>query len=245
PGDGAHVRGRPSRHLLHVLPVWDHLLLLRLPLLQGRHVPVGPDVRLGHHLPAVPQGARAGHAAERGGQRGHRPGHRPAVRPGHHAGAERGPLHDGPAAGPAAGSGRAAARSAVLRAHHRLGAAGRAPGRRHALRRVTLQWQKLFTVLSTAVFGAAIMTVCVDYFVEMLALAAHVYECLRLTPGPPLCWYSWVILGIWPTLALVGVLVQWKLTDGGFSHTEVVISRRQKRVQLMRIREKEAKKRQQ
>lgn len=85
---------------------------------------------------------------------------------------------------------------------------------------LTLQWQKLFTVLSTAVFGAAIMTVCADYFVEMLVLATHVYECLRLTPGPPLCWYSWVILGIWPTLTLVGVLVQWKLTDGSFSHTE-------------------------
>lgn len=85
---------------------------------------------------------------------------------------------------------------------------------------LALQWQKLFTVLSTAVFGAAIMTVCADYFVEMLVLATHVYECLRLTPGPPLCWYSWVILGIWPTLALIGVLVQWKLTDGSFSHTE-------------------------
>ncbi|KAI3370209.1 hypothetical protein L3Q82_024989 [Scortum barcoo] len=110
---------------------------------------------------------------------------------------------------------------------------------------LTLQWQKLFTMLSTAVFGAAIMTVCADYFVEMLALATHVYECLRLTPGPPLCWYSWVILGIWPTLSLIGVLVQWKLTDNSFSHTDVVISRRQKRVQLMRIREKDAKKRQQ
>ncbi|XP_034724551.1 transmembrane protein 198-like isoform X2 [Etheostoma cragini] len=110
---------------------------------------------------------------------------------------------------------------------------------------LTLQWQKLFTVLSTAVFGAAIMTVCADYFVEMLVLATHVYNCLRLTPGPPLCWYSWVILGIWPALSLIGVLVQWKLTDDSFSHTEVVISRRQKRVQLMRIREKDAKKRQQ
>ncbi|XP_075880608.1 transmembrane protein 198-like isoform X2 [Nelusetta ayraudi] len=111
---------------------------------------------------------------------------------------------------------------------------------------LTLQWQRLFTVLSTAVFGAAIMTVCADYFVEMLALATHVYECLRLAPAPaPLCWYSWVILGIWPSLSLVGVLVQWKLTDGSFSHTEVVLSRRQKRVQLMRIREKDAKKRQQ
>ncbi len=85
---------------------------------------------------------------------------------------------------------------------------------------LTLQWQKLFTMLSTAVFGAAIMTVCADYFVEMLALATHVYECLRLTSGPPLCWYSWVILGIWPTLSLIGVLVQWKLTDDSFSHTE-------------------------
>ncbi|XP_061639988.1 transmembrane protein 198-like isoform X1 [Phyllopteryx taeniolatus] len=110
---------------------------------------------------------------------------------------------------------------------------------------LTLQWQKLFTVLSTAVFGAAIMTVCADYFVEMLALATHVYGCLRLSPGPPLCWYSWVILGIWPALSLIGVLVQWKLTDGSFSHTEVVLSRRQKRVQLMRIREKDTRKRQQ
>lgn len=85
---------------------------------------------------------------------------------------------------------------------------------------LTLQWQKMFTVLSTAVFGAAIMTVCADYFVEMLALASHVYDCLRLKPGPALCWYSWVILGVWPALSLIGVLVQWKLTDGRFSHTE-------------------------
>lgn len=110
---------------------------------------------------------------------------------------------------------------------------------------LTLQWQKLFTVLSTAVFGAAIMTVCADYFVEMLALVSHVYECLRLVTAPPLCWYSWVILGIWPALSLMGILVQWKLTAEGFSHTEVIISRRQKRVQLMRIRQKDAKKRQQ
>ncbi|KAI4891565.1 hypothetical protein NFI96_002212, partial [Prochilodus magdalenae] len=86
---------------------------------------------------------------------------------------------------------------------------------------LTLQWQKLFTVVSTAVFGAAIMTVCADYFVEMLALVTHVYDCLRLVPVPvPLCWYSWVILGIWPTLSFMGVLVQWKLTAEGFSHTE-------------------------
>ncbi|KAG7472032.1 hypothetical protein MATL_G00104260 [Megalops atlanticus] len=110
---------------------------------------------------------------------------------------------------------------------------------------LALQWQRLLTVLSTAAFGAAILTVCADYFVEMLALAAHAYDCLRLAPGPPLCWYSWAIAGIWPALSLTGALVQWKLTAEGYSHTEVIVSRRQKRVQLMRIRQKDAKKRQQ
>ncbi|XP_058869225.1 transmembrane protein 198-like [Acipenser ruthenus] len=109
---------------------------------------------------------------------------------------------------------------------------------------LTLQWQKLFTVLSTSVFGAAIMTVCVDYFIEMLVLVQFVYDCMRLTPSPPLCWYSWVIMAVWPALSILGIVVQWKLTAEGFSHTEVIISRRQKRVQLMRIRQKDAKKHQ-
>uniref|UniRef100_A0A4W3J4T6 Transmembrane protein 198 n=1 Tax=Callorhinchus milii TaxID=7868 RepID=A0A4W3J4T6_CALMI len=32
---------------------------------------------------------------------------------------------------------------------------------------LTLQWQKFFTVLSTAAFGSAIMTVTADYFIEL------------------------------------------------------------------------------
>ncbi|MBN3280005.1 TM198 protein, partial [Polyodon spathula] len=136
---------------------------------------------------------------------------------------------------------------------------------------LTLQWQKLFTVLSTSVFGAAIMAVCVDYFVEMLVLVQFVYDRVRLAPSPPLCWYSWVIMAVWPALSILGIVVQWKLTAEGFSHTEVfylqsaqevirfvadalcvgfslsvsvIISRRQKRIQLMRIRQKDAKKHQ-
>ncbi|XP_032641470.1 transmembrane protein 198-like [Chelonoidis abingdonii] len=109
---------------------------------------------------------------------------------------------------------------------------------------LALRWQKPLTVLSTAVFGAAVIVGCVDYFVELLALLGYVYDRLRLAPSPPLCWHSWAVLALWPALSLLGLLLQWKLTAEGYSHTDVIISRRQKRLQLLRIRQKEAKKRQ-
>ncbi|XP_055486690.1 transmembrane protein 198-B-like [Leucoraja erinacea] len=109
---------------------------------------------------------------------------------------------------------------------------------------LTLQWQRFFTVLSTAVFGAAVITVTVDYFVEIFLLVQYVYERIKVSPVQPMCWYSWVILGIWPVLTALGVLVQFKITAEGYSHTEVIISRRRRRVQLMRIRQREAKRKQ-
>ncbi|XP_071760642.1 transmembrane protein 198 isoform X2 [Centroberyx gerrardi] len=104
---------------------------------------------------------------------------------------------------------------------------------------LTLQWQRCFVTLSTATFGSAIITVTVDYFIELFALVHYVYERLKVAPKRPVCWFTWVILGVWPVLALLGVLIQWKVTAEGYSHTEVVLSRQQRRVQLMRIRQRE------
>ncbi|NXG40113.1 TM198 protein, partial [Dromaius novaehollandiae] len=109
---------------------------------------------------------------------------------------------------------------------------------------LALRWQKALTVLSTAVCGAAVVVACADYVVEALALLLYVRDRLRLASPAPLCWYSWAVLGAWPALSLLGVLLQWKLTAGGFSHGDVVLTRRQKRLQLLRIRQKEAKRRQ-
>uniref|UniRef100_A0A096LQC4 Transmembrane protein 198 n=1 Tax=Poecilia formosa TaxID=48698 RepID=A0A096LQC4_POEFO len=101
---------------------------------------------------------------------------------------------------------------------------------------LTLQWQRCFVTFSTATFGSAIITVTVDYFIELFALVHYIYERLKVAPKKPVCWFTWVILGVWPVLTLLGVLIQWKVTAEGFSHTEVVLSRQQRRVQLMRIR---------
>ncbi|XP_043097881.1 transmembrane protein 198-B [Puntigrus tetrazona] len=104
---------------------------------------------------------------------------------------------------------------------------------------LTLQWQRCFTTLSTAVFGAAVIVVATDYFVELFALVRYIYERVKTGPPEPVCWTTWVVLGAWPALALLGVLVQWRVTAEGYSHTKVMISRQQRRVQLMRIRQKE------
>lgn len=104
---------------------------------------------------------------------------------------------------------------------------------------LTLQWQRCFVTLSTATFGSAIITITVDYFIELFALVHYIYERLRVSPKKPQCWFTWVILGVWPVLALLGVLIQWKVTGEGFSHTEVVLSRQQRRVQLMKLRQRE------
>ncbi|CAL1581972.1 unnamed protein product [Knipowitschia caucasica] len=109
---------------------------------------------------------------------------------------------------------------------------------------LTLQWQRCFVTLSTATFGSAIITVTVDYFIELFALVHYIYERLRVSPKKPQCWFTWVILGVWPVLALLGVLIQWKVTGEGFSHTEVVLSRQQRRVQLMKLRQREERLRQ-
>ncbi|KAK5891062.1 hypothetical protein CgunFtcFv8_018355 [Champsocephalus gunnari] len=98
---------------------------------------------------------------------------------------------------------------------------------------------RLFTTFSTAMFGAAVITVAVDYFVELFALVLYMYERLKAAPGKPVCWVTWVVLGVWPALTLLGVMVQWKVTAEGYSHTKVIISRQQRRMQVMRIRQRD------
>ncbi|XP_021234928.1 transmembrane protein 198-like isoform X2 [Numida meleagris] len=76
---------------------------------------------------------------------------------------------------------------------------------------LTLRWPKALTTLATAVLGAAVAVACVDYFVEAFALVVHISERLRMEAVGQLCWHSWVVLGAWPALSLLGVLLQqWR-----------------------------------
>lgn len=84
----------------------------------------------------------------------------------------------------------------------------------------TLQWQKLFTVIYTSVFGAATVMLCVDYLLGSFILPFQVSDMFHQVAPRPFCWFNWAITGIWPAMSLMGVLVQWRCSAKGVSHKE-------------------------
>ncbi|XP_067449144.1 transmembrane protein 198-like isoform X2 [Thunnus thynnus] len=101
----------------------------------------------------------------------------------------------------------------------------------------TIQWQKLFTIIYTSVFGATAVMLCVDYLVGTFMLPDQVYDMLCQAAPRPLCWFNWAITGIFPVLSLIGVLVQWKFTGKGVSHTEAAQKKQKKNARKHRHRE--------
>ncbi|XP_076845781.1 transmembrane protein 198-like [Brachyhypopomus gauderio] len=93
---------------------------------------------------------------------------------------------------------------------------------------LTLCWQRAMTIVATASLGAAVVTACVDYYVEMPALPLRAYAGLQASQQGAMCWFTWAMLGLWPLLATLGILVQIKFTARGISHSKVTLSNKHK-----------------
>ncbi|CAK8681917.1 unnamed protein product [Clavelina lepadiformis] len=85
---------------------------------------------------------------------------------------------------------------------------------------LTLKFQRNCVLFSTAVLGSALITVCIDYFMEQFLLLRYIWEALMAAPSINVCWYTWVILSVWPALCMAGTLLQWKVTSSGYDHTK-------------------------
>ncbi|XP_077978071.1 transmembrane protein 198-like isoform X1 [Glandiceps talaboti] len=134
---------------------------------------------------------------------------------------------------------------------------------------INLQWQKTCTILATSLIGGAMITTSADFFIEKFYMVQYVWD--RFTAKPdsePVCWFSWIILAVWPILFLFGVVIQFKITGKNYDHhdafssyalfnvipgclpflpadkgkvkTVVVRSPKKKRVELAKIRQREA-----
>lgn len=77
---------------------------------------------------------------------------------------------------------------------------------------MALKWQKLFTILATAIVGGALVTTGADYFVEEFVFVKYMLALISAQTVQVLCLHSWFMFGIWPVMFMLGCLVQFIVT---------------------------------
>ena len=64
--------------------------------------------------------------------------------------------------------------------------------------------QKSLTIFGSALYGGATVATCLDYFLEGSVMLLWVWDKVRVKKSPQPCWFSWVVLGVWPTCLALG-----------------------------------------
>jgi len=80
--------------------------------------------------------------------------------------------------------------------------------------------QKSLTIFHAALYGGAVITTGLDYFVEHSVMLMWVWDRVRVKESKPICWFSWAIVATWPLTFLLGIFIQIWLTYGGTYHEE-------------------------
>ena len=74
-------------------------------------------------------------------------------------------------------------------------------------------WKRVILIVTSSIYGGALIMGGIDYFIEDLRLLHHVWEkvfIMEITGRP--CLFSWIVLGVWPLMVLIGMLVQFLKT---------------------------------
>lgn len=84
---------------------------------------------------------------------------------------------------------------------------------------LALRFQRSATTIATAAVGSAMVTAAADYFIDTSQLLLYVKDRLKvIRTDEALCWYSWAVIALGPSLFLVGVVVQFCVTGKGHDH---------------------------
>ncbi|KAG1661511.1 Transmembrane protein 198 [Nymphon striatum] len=103
----------------------------------------------------------------------------------------------------------------------------------------TLCWQKSLTIFGTSLYGGAIICVSIDYFIEKFQMVYWFCDRIRiLPPSDDLCWFSWVIVALWPVLVTTGLCTQWRVTGKGIHHQRFSPPSKSQQLNLQKIRER-------
>jgi hypothetical protein len=81
-----------------------------------------------------------------------------------------------------------------------------------------LKFQKGLAIASTAMFGGVLISVAVDFYIEKFLLLTYAWKRITVESEGESCWFSWIILAIWPLFFVVGSIVQFRLTARYVDH---------------------------
>lgn len=85
---------------------------------------------------------------------------------------------------------------------------------------LAIKFQRFLIILSTSCVGAFNVMSAVDYFAEQgraMAILKSSFQSRTLQPAS--CWYTYMTIVIWPVLAVLGFLSQYKCTSRGYDHS--------------------------
>ncbi|KAK6617368.1 hypothetical protein RUM43_014377 [Polyplax serrata] len=108
---------------------------------------------------------------------------------------------------------------------------------------LNLYWQKGLTIVGTSIYGGAIISIALDYFVEKLQMLHWIWSRVALREYFQPCWFSWLLLSIWPFMVVVGLIIQFTVTGIGIHHEEMIPTKNPP-MQRIRTREQRAEMRQ-
>ena len=69
--------------------------------------------------------------------------------------------------------------------------------------------KKSLTIFGSSLYGSAIVTTCLDYFLEGSVMLLWVWDKVRVKESPDPCWFSWAILAVWPGTMIMGKFGGW------------------------------------
>ena len=82
-----------------------------------------------------------------------------------------------------------------------------------------LKFKKSLVIGSTAMFGGVLASVGVDFYVEKFLLLTYAWNRIIADKSTgDSCWFSWIILAIWPLIFIVGFIIQFRITGRHVDH---------------------------
>ena len=82
-----------------------------------------------------------------------------------------------------------------------------------------LRWQRACAIIYTCSFGTILMMLAVDFYIDLSMLRHMAFQNIMLSKrSVNACWFSWIVLTLWPVMMLVGCIVQFVKTARDFDH---------------------------